>query len=299
MNQMTWMAVLPSSGSIGILGKKRQGKSGAAYHIAELRNTAHGIPAIALGPPVSMAAEFPPWVTIATDIHDLLRHPKHTVIFDEGSLAAHARKAVKNTDLDVIQSLCGQLEQLFIFCTHHSRKLDVNLVADYDILAFKRPGRLQAELERSIMKEYSERARDALLRIPEQERKQWSYVYYDDLDAEALIHNPLPSFWTDRLSAAVSIGMAEGVAVTGDVDAVRRLCYDLALSVWDTDLVQRQLLERHGDALWTAMRQGQPTGASLQSLRTDLEDLASPRLAQLLQMVQALTSPSADAKTVP
>ena len=202
-----WLDILPASGVVGILGRRRQGKTALAYHLAEERQREKGTPAVVLGPPLELASKFPPWFTIVSELGDFLRYPSHTAIIDEGSLQLHARQALahQHTEFDQALSLCGQLDQLFIFCTHHSRKLDPLVVEEYEVLAFKLPGSMHTRMERRDIQEWSQRARVALLNLPEEERKEWSFVLYDDLEEETLLRNPLPSFWSDAISKAVSI----------------------------------------------------------------------------------------------
>ena len=38
MQQLKWADILPANGVMGILGKRRQGKTALAYHVAELRH---------------------------------------------------------------------------------------------------------------------------------------------------------------------------------------------------------------------------------------------------------------------
>jgi hypothetical protein len=206
-----WLDILPASGVVGVLGKRRQGKTALAYYIAEERHRENGTPAVVLGPPLELASKFPPWFTIVTELGDFLRYPSHTAIIDEGSLQLHARQALarQHTEFDQALSLCGQLDQLFVFCTHHSRKLDPLVVEEYEVLAFKLPGQMHTKMERREIRQWSERARAALLQISEDERKEWAFVLYDDLDQETLVHNPLPSFWCDEISKAVSMAITQ------------------------------------------------------------------------------------------
>ena len=185
----------------------------------------HGTPAVVLGPPLELASKFPSWFTIVLELSDFRRYPNHTAIVDEGSFPLHARQALsrQHTEFDQALSLCGQMEQLFIFCTHHSRKLDPLAVEEYEVLAFKLPGKMHTRMERPEVREWSAMARKALLDFPEEERKEWTFVLYDDLDEEVLLRNPLPSFWCDEISKAVSTALTqkdrEGLH---DLDAIVR-----------------------------------------------------------------------------
>ena len=206
IEQLKWLDIIPQSGVMGILGKRRQGKTALAYHLAEERHREKGTPAVVLGPPLSMKDKFPDWFSIITDLEAFIRYPEHTAILDEGSLPLHSRRSLSHdhSAFDQALSLCGQLEQLFIFNTHHSRKLDVLAVEEYELLAFKLPGKMHTVMERTEIRSWSQKAREVLLTVPEKERKEWTYVFYDDLDQAGLLTNPLPSFWSDEISKAVS-----------------------------------------------------------------------------------------------
>jgi ribosomal protein L37E len=211
MEQLKWLKVIPQSGVMGILGKRRQGKTALAYHIAEQRHSELGLSAVVLGPPLSMKSKFPNWFSIITDLKDFIHYPAHTAILDEGSLPLHARRSLSrdHSAFDQALSLCGQLNQLFIFNTHHSRKLDILAIEEYEVLAFKFPGKMHTVMERPEIRPWSQKAREVLLTVPEEERKAWTYVFYDDLDQAGLLTNPLPSFWCDEISKAVSIAVTQ------------------------------------------------------------------------------------------
>jgi len=206
-----WSEILPASGVMGILGKRRMGKTALAYHVAELRHQQLDKPAVVLGPPLHLASKFPDWVKIVTDLQEFLQYPGHTAILDEGSLSLHARQSLArdHTGFDQVLSMCGQLDQLVILNTHHSRKLDPLMVMEYELLAWKLPGEMHTRMDRPEVRRWSQQARAKLLAVPEAERKQWAWVLYNDLEEDALVANPLPSFWCDEISRAVSIAMKE------------------------------------------------------------------------------------------
>ena len=240
MNEsVNWPDILPVSGVMGILGKRREGKSALAYHIAELRHQAQATPACVLGPPPSLAEKFPEWMTIVTALQDFQDFPGHTAILDEGSLPLHARHSLSrdHTGFDQLLSLCGQLDQLFIFCTHHSRKLDINIVTEYEVLAFKFPNKMHTRMERPEIREWSTAARTRLSDFDAQGRKEWSFVLHDDLDETAMVQNPLPTFWCDEISKAVSSAITQKPALdeVAELDEIRRDLSQASLEVWDSD----------------------------------------------------------------
>ena len=239
MNNRNWSDILPANGVMGILGKRRQGKSALAYHVAELRHQLLDKPAVVLGPPPQMASKFPDWVAIITDLQEFAKYPGHTAILDEGSLSMHARESLArdHTAFDQVFSLCGQRDQLFVFNTHHSRKLDPLMVMEYELLAYKLPGKMQTRMDRREIRQWSTTARERLLKVPEAERKAWSWVLWDDLEEEALLTNPLPSFWCDEISKAVSIAMQgeeRGEVTLNELDTLRSAFYRASLPVWDS-----------------------------------------------------------------
>ncbi len=205
-----WDKILPESGLVGIFGKQRMGKSGLMYYIAEMRWKMLRTPAVTCGPPASLQAKFPDWMTVIPfdEIHTLGDFRGYTCMIDEGSLPLHARNALGKNHLlfDEFMSFSGQRDQLLMVCTHHSTKLDINIVREWDVLAFKQPKKMYTLMERESVRAWVLRARDLLVTIPDKtERKKFTYVLYDDLDEETIAENPLPSFWCDEISIAMSM----------------------------------------------------------------------------------------------
>jgi len=83
---------------------------------------------------------------------------------------------------DQVLSLCGQLEQFIFFCTHHFRKLDLNIVTEYEILAFGFPNKMDTKLERREIRVWFTQGPASLASWDAQEPREWGYVLYDDPD---------------------------------------------------------------------------------------------------------------------
>lgn len=219
---------------MAILGKRRMGKSALAYHLAELRHQDSKANAAVYGPPVELEKLLPPYFKVLTELGDVGRRHNSTVIIDEGSMPLHARRAMDqgHVDFDEALSLCAQRNQLLILCTHHSKKLDPLVVRDLDLLAFKRPSKLQSEMERAELKKMSRAARSFFMGMPEAEQKTWSYVFWDDFDSEGRIPNVLPSFWSPTISTAIGMG-ATKTQFGDEVRVIYSKVHFLALEVWD------------------------------------------------------------------
>ena len=232
-----WLDILPESGTVGILGRHQYGKSALSYHIAEERHRVMGKEAVVLGPPLSLRDRFPDWIHIVTDLRDLRRYHGHTVILDESSWSLHARQTMAKDHIgfDKAMSVSVQLNQLCIFCTHHARKLDPNVVTEYEVLAWKMPKRMHTLMERREIRRWAEEARDALLAFPPEQRKAYTYVLYDDLEEVAVLRNPLPSFWCEEIRTAASRALLDQMAVENLDALVREREVTIPEVVWCKD----------------------------------------------------------------
>ncbi len=206
-----WLDIIPAHGVVGVLGKRGEGKTAVAYFLAELRHERLGIGAVVFGPGLAMQEALPPWVEVVTDLGHFARARDKTLLLDEGSLPLHARESLRkdHVTFDKLISLSRQRGQFILYVTHHSRKLDPLEVIDWDVILYKQPSKMHVLMERQEIRLLSGRARDALVRVSAADRKRWSYVFYDDMDQEALMENPLPTFWSDQLSIAVSLAQDE------------------------------------------------------------------------------------------
>lgn len=206
-----WIEILPEYGTMIVLGRKRHGKTGLAYHIGEERHDCLGKRMAVWGPGASVRPLLPDWIEIATSLEHLMTFKDRTLVIDEGSLASHARdwRSASAMELDQAISLSGQRRQLLIDCTHHSRKLDPLLLREADVLAFKIPTKMHTKMERGEIRTWSLEARDRLLALAEGVRKAWTWALWDDFEEEGLVENPLPTFWRQEISEATSAALDE------------------------------------------------------------------------------------------
>lgn len=297
----TWQSVLPASGSMAILGKRRMGKSALAYYLAELRHQDSQANAAVYGPPVELEKYLPAYFKVLVDLSEVGRRHDSTVIIDEGSMPLHARRAMEqgHIDFDEALSLCAQRNQLLILCTHHSKKLDPMVVRDLDLLAFKRPSKLQSEMERAELRRLSKAARSFFQGMPEAEQKTWSYVFWDDFDCEGRIANVLPSFWSPTISTA--IGMGAGKTQYGDeARLMYSKVYSVALDVWDKVPELRDKLLEGGKLIKPYRQESNIPKDVITALGTWAEELAKdypdfmPKLKPILDLAGVLTVSKTD-----
>ena len=92
-----------------------------------------------------------------------------------------------------------------VLVTPDSRQLDINIVSSANVIIAKEPGAMRLEFERRELRPLLERARDQF-RIVRGDKRPWSYVYSPDVDFEGMLQNPLPDFWSPRLSKLFASG---------------------------------------------------------------------------------------------
>lgn len=230
-----WTEILPQYGLIGILGKRGMGKTALAYYLSELRHELTGKPTAVLGPPASILLRLPEWFSIIDELDEVAGLIGYTILIDEGSMPLHIRRAMAREHIafDQAISLCRHRNQLLIVCTHHSKKLDVLVIRDMDILAFKQPSALHTKMERGEIQDMSLKARNTLFPLKLEERKRHSYVMWDDFEQEGLVINSLPSFWSEELSTAVGMGAREGVDTMGVLVDTYRELHQVSYEAWD------------------------------------------------------------------
>ncbi len=158
--------VLPMPGLTLLMGHRGKGKSADAHAIAYDFHKRLGVPAVIHLPhaPDKVRAKvkrlLPAWMSIVTSQD---KWPKNcVVIFDEASQSAHARRTQSGdaVDLDNLIGVSRQRNQLIIFISHHSRKLDVNVVHEVDQIHWKMPSYAHQLFERDELADFTMKAFD-------------------------------------------------------------------------------------------------------------------------------------------
>jgi SpoVK/Ycf46/Vps4 family AAA+-type ATPase len=203
---VTMLKAIPIPGLILIMGAKGKGKSALAHGIAERLKTTRNMDAVLHLPtaPAEIAKRIqkllPPWIKVVTHMN---QWPKRcVVIFDEAAQGAHARRTQSGdaVELDNLMSVSRQRGQLIIFISHHSRKLDLNVIRDVDRIAWKSPTYAHYIFERSELTDFVLKGIDFFKDMKESKALRTTLV----MDFHNLIFmeftNTLPSYWSEDLS---------------------------------------------------------------------------------------------------
>lgn len=204
-----WRGVITRPSVVIITGKRGSGKSGLGYFLLEFLSKEYKIDPLVLGLPR------PKWDLLpdrmkSLDVDSLDKLPDKAIIFiDEGALLFYARKFQSdlNTTMDKLISISRQKDQILLIATHHTRKLDINIITDADALIYKQPSLFHSRFERRELRNLTRDVSDKFERKSEDKRK-WAYIYSDDF--EGFLENPLPSFWSEELSHAFA-----GIEING------------------------------------------------------------------------------------
>ena len=190
-----------------IMGDIRTGKTGLAHEIADEMHRRRNLPAILHMPRIddklrrAIQRIVPRWMIVTTKRSQW--KDRAIVIYDEAAQSAHARRSQSGdaVELDDLLAIAGQREQLILFISHYSRKLDLNVCTAVHRIIWKRPTYAHQLWERDEMADFTSKAYDFFKGIKgEVAQKKASLV----LDMEDFgffqCNNKLPPWWTDRLS---------------------------------------------------------------------------------------------------
>jgi len=214
----TILRFVPKVGVILIMGDLGMGKSAEAHAIAETLHKAYHKPAVIHLPIIpdrfknKVQALLPKWVKVVTDRK--LWPKGGVIIIDEAAQQAHARRTQSKEaiELDNLLSIARQREQLIIFISHHSRKLDPNIVQQVTQIHWKQPTYAHQLFERDEMQDFSMRAFD-FFQIVRKGRpwKQCTQAMQRTVKATTLaldmqdfrfatFKNKVASYWSENLS---------------------------------------------------------------------------------------------------
>jgi hypothetical protein len=190
-----------------IMGDIRTGKTGLAHEIAHLMHSRRNLPAVLQLPAVDEKLRrqvqhlVPPWMKVTTNRKEW--KDGTVVIYDEAARSAHARRSQNGDaiELDDLLAIAGQREQLIIFISHYSRKLDLNICTAVHRIIWKRPTYAHQLWERDEMADFTGKAYDFFRGIKGDVSQKKACLVLDMQDFGFLqCNNNLPPWWTDRLS---------------------------------------------------------------------------------------------------
>ena len=143
----------------------------------------------------------PKWFSVITTLNNL---PKRAVIIlDEASQMAHARRTQSSQalTLDKLVGIARQKQQLLIFISHHSRKLDPNLIHEADLILWKKPTYAHALFERDEIRQFTYKALDFFGGIKGEKARLKACLAMDFHNLKfAKFNNQLPGWFSDELS---------------------------------------------------------------------------------------------------
>lgn len=203
----TLYSVMPYPGIALVMGARREGKTGVAHEIAHQYHSRRKLPAVLHLPfaPDNVRKRIqkliPPWMKVVTHLSEW---PKNCVVIcDEAAQSGHARRTQSGqaVQLDNLVGVSGQRNQMIIFVSHHSRKLDLNIVHEVDLILWKRPTYAHQMFEREELSDFTMRAYDFFQSIKGLKARKQATLAMDFHQLRFLkFNNKLPPWWSDELS---------------------------------------------------------------------------------------------------
>ena len=195
-----------------ILGHRGSGKSALAVRLQELlRDVA---PPYAIGLPSRASRLLPDWYGLADDPGLITQNA--IIYFPESYRLFHSRstQSAQGQAVSDLVNLSRHRRHTLIFDVQNAAHLDRNIISEADVVLVKQPGPLQQAFERSQLAPIMDSARAAFASVTPAKRKSSVWVFAPNAGSEGkLMQNELASFWSDRLSTifgetAVSLGVS-------------------------------------------------------------------------------------------
>jgi hypothetical protein len=194
-------------GLVIIMGDIRAGKTGLAHEIASVMHERKGLPCCLHLPVLSkekakkVQRMLPSWMKVTRDRSEW--GTKCVVIYDEAAMSAHSRRSASDEalELDELVSIAGQREQLILFISHYSRKIDVNLCTAVHRIIWKRPTYAHMLWERDELGDFTTKAYEYFRNISGEIAQKRACLILDlDNFSFKQATNKLPSWFTPELS---------------------------------------------------------------------------------------------------
>jgi len=200
----TWAQAIPKEGVVVILGHRGEGKSALAWYLAEKAHK-RSRTVVSLGTPARSKRHFPDWVKHLRDYNLLQRYRGLMVIVDEAAFQVSARRhqSPDNVAWTRLVAVCRHSHHLLLFIVQSNRSLDVGLVAEADLVCFKKPSLLHIRFSRPELREDVEEAYRALGK--QKKTKAWTFVKEYRNGATGLLRNRLADWWSPAASEAFAL----------------------------------------------------------------------------------------------
>jgi len=202
---LTWKSI-PTNGLVIVEGQRGQGKTALAWYIAEVKRLEkRGKRVIAFGMPLQGQKALPKWITHMNTLEEVSNAKPSIVVIDEAAFAANSRRAMQESNIEWLQliSICRHKDHLLIFVSQHNRQLDVQILADADLVLMKKPSLLHLRFTRPEFKPEIEQAYKEFQLLKGDSRKFAYVVDYHNGHAK-MLRCPLPKLWSDKISKAYS-----------------------------------------------------------------------------------------------
>jgi len=200
---LSWKDI-PSNGLIIIEGQRGEGKTSLAWYLAELKRIEkRGKRVIAFGMPPQAKKALPKWITHMNTLEEVSTAKPSIIIIDEAAFIANSRRAMQESNIEWLQliAICRHKDHLLIFVSQHNRQLDVQILADADLVIMKKPSLLHLRFTRPEFKPELEHAYEEFQVIKGDTRKFAYLVDYHNGNAK-MLKCKLPKFWSERISKA-------------------------------------------------------------------------------------------------
>jgi hypothetical protein len=180
-----------------ILGARGSGKSAFGLKLLENMHATSGRKIFALGFKVG---ELPSWIHTIEDIEHIENNSY--VLIDEGGILFNARQGFSDANqlLSKLLLIARHKDLSIMFISQNSSNLEINAIRQADYLVLKPSSLLQLDFERKKIKEIYEEAAEDFARY--KKTKGLTYIYSDTF--KGFVTNPLPTFWTMRISKSFS-----------------------------------------------------------------------------------------------
>jgi len=180
-----------------ILGARGSGKSAFGLKLLENLHATSARKIFALG---FKAHELPPWI-YAIDNIELIENNSY-VLIDEGGILFNARQGFSDANqlLSKLLLIARHKDLSIMFISQNSSNLEINAIRQADYLVLKPSSLLQLDFERKKIKEIYVEAAEDFAKF--KKTTGLTYIYSDTF--KGFVSNPLPTFWTTKISKSFS-----------------------------------------------------------------------------------------------
>jgi len=197
--QHRWSQIIAPPKVVIIFGKKGGGKTGLGMYLLEKLGKDYNLLPVVVNFPRSKQELLPPTFAIKT-LGEIKGCDNSVILIDEGSTLIPAGQAKLEEMIKAFSALSRQREQVIILIFHATADVGSRILRGVDTLIFKEPSlrQIQWGSKDEILRQLLLEAKEKLAN----RGAQYCYVDSDDPEFRDVLENPLPSFWSDKVSKA-------------------------------------------------------------------------------------------------